>query len=67
MLNKKKESLYTTAWGQNVIVQRKNGLKRLSIRFSLKNKVFMVSAPIRFPAIQIWEFIEGAKPWFSKC
>ncbi len=66
MQYKKKDSLYTTAWGQSVLVQRKNGLKRLSMRFSLKNKSFMVSAPIRFPIKQIWEFIDSSKAWFTK-
>lgn len=63
---KKKESLYTTSWGQSVLVQRKKGLKRLSMRFSLKNKTFMVSAPIRFPVMEIIKFIDSSKTWFTK-
>lgn len=66
MQYKKKDSLYTTAWGQSVLVQRKKGLKRLSMRFSLKNKAFTVSAPVRFPLIEIMKFIDSSKAWFAK-
>jgi len=65
MPHKNKGSLYTTAWGQSVLVQRKKGLKRLSMRFSLKNKAFMVSAPICFPATEIMKFIDNPKTWFT--
>ena len=66
MQYKKKDSLYTTSWGQSVLVQRKKGLKRLSMRFSLKDKSFTVSAPIRFPVIEIIKFIDSSKNWFTK-
>lgn len=66
MYDIKKESLYTTACGHSVIVQRKKGIKRLSMRFSLKSKALMVSAPIRLPSIDITDFIESAREWIAK-
>ncbi len=57
---------YTTPWGQNVLVQRKSGLKRLSLRFSQKQAIFLVSVPLRYPVKEIRQFIDGAKAWFTK-
>jgi predicted metal-dependent hydrolase len=66
MPTQKQSTPYTTSWGQSVLVQRKPGLKRLSMRFSHKQSVFMVSAPLRFPLQEIKEFIDGAKSWITK-
>ena len=48
---------HITPWGQSVFVQRKPGLKRLSIRFLKNQKMFKVSAPARYPVKEIQQFI----------
>lgn len=48
------------------MVQRKVGLKRMILRFSKKQKAFVVSAPILVPFSSVTRFIDGAHAWFAK-
>ncbi len=47
-------------------MQRKIRLKRMTLRFSKREKAFVVSAPIFVPHSKITEFVDGASAWFSK-
>ncbi len=60
------EQSYTTLCGKTVLVQRKIGLKRMTLRFSKKQKAFVVTAPILVPFSTVSRFIDGAKAWFTK-
>ncbi len=66
MQNQKTETIHTTPWGQNVLVQRKAGLKRLSMRFLQNKSEFKVSAPLKYPVKEIKKFIDESKAWFTK-
>lgn len=60
------QHLYTTTCGKTVLVKRKFGLKRLTLRFSKRQKAFVVSAPIFTSFSSITDFIDGAGAWFAK-
>ena len=57
---------YTTACGKTVLIQRKLFLKKLTLRFSKKQKAFVVSAPSLLSFSKITNFIDGAHAWFAK-
>ena len=57
---------YTTICGKTVLVQRKIGLKRMTLRFSKRQKVFVVSAPILVPFSAVTQFVDGAQAWFTR-
>lgn len=52
--------------GKTVLVQRKIGLKRMTLRFSKKQMAFVVSAPILVPFSTVSRFIDSAQAWFTK-
>lgn len=58
--------LYTTACGKSVLIQRKIRLKRLTLRFSKKQKSFVVTAPSLISFSKITRFIDNAQDWFAK-
>ncbi len=57
---------YTTACGKTVLIQRKLFLKKLTLRFSKKQKAFVVSAPSLLSFSKVTNFIDSAHAWFAK-
>ncbi len=57
---------YITACGKTVLIQRKLFLKKLTLRFSKKQKAFVVSAPSLLSFSKITNFIDSAHAWFAK-
>lgn len=57
---------YSTHCGKTIFIQRKNGLKRLTLRFSKKQEAFVVSAAPFVPLKEITRFIDSANGWFLK-
>jgi predicted metal-dependent hydrolase len=57
---------YITACGKTVLIQRKLFLKKLTLRFSKKQKAFVVSAPSLLSFAKITNFIDSAHAWFAK-
>lgn len=57
---------YITGCGKTVLIQRKIGLKRMNLRFSKKQKTFVVSVPALVPFSSVTRFIDEAHTWFTK-
>lgn len=57
---------YTTACGKTVLIQQKLFLKKLTLRFSKKQKAFVVSAPSLLSFSKVTKFIDSAHAWFAK-
>lgn len=57
---------YRSVCGKMVLIQRKLGLKRMTLRFSKRQKAFVVSVPVLVPFSSVTRFIDGAQAWFAK-
>lgn len=59
-------SLLQTSLGYTIQLVRKFGVKRLSLRFSLKKKVFVCTAPYLVSKADIHAFLLISEPWLEK-